>query len=432
MRSLLRALEHRNYRLFFAGQSVSLVGTWITRVTTSWLVWRLTQSPEMLGLLGFLGHLPTLLLAPVAGVWVDRLDRHGLLVVTQACAMLQSFALAALTLFGVVEVWHIFVLQALQGVINAFDMPTRQALLVDLVDERADLPNAIALNSSMVNGSRLVGPSIAGVLIAMLGEGWCFFLDGLSYGAVIASLLVMRGIVRRPARKSCRLLGELLDGLNYVRGFMPIRALLLLLALLGLVGMPYAVLLPIIATQTLGGGPHTLGFLMGAMGAGATLSALYLASRRSVVGLGRLIPMAASVFGLGLMGVGISAVPAVSISLMVLVGMGFMLQLASSNTLIQTLVRDDMRGRVMALYAVAFMGMTPFGSLAAGAIAARVGAPLTLVGAGVICLLGAIAFARKLPELRKQVRPIYQEKGILPALAGGLGHAAAVEEEVAP
>jgi MFS family permease len=432
MRSLLRALEHRNYRLFFAGQSVSLVGTWITRVTTSWLVWRLTQSPEMLGLLGFLGHLPTLLLAPVAGVWVDRLDRHGLLVVTQACAMLQSFALAALTLFGVVEVWHIFVLQALQGVINAFDMPTRQALLVDLVDERADLPNAIALNSSMVNGSRLVGPSIAGVLIAMLGEGWCFFLDGLSYGAVIASLLVMRGIVRRPARKSCRLLGELLDGLNYVRGFMPIRALLLLLALLGLVGMPYAVLLPIIATQTLGGGPHTLGFLMGAMGAGATLSALYLASRRSVVGLGRLIPMAASVFGLGLMGVGISAVPAVSISLMVLVGMGFMLQLASSNTLIQTLVRDDMRGRVMALYAVAFMGMTPFGSLAAGAIAARVGAPLTLVGAGVICLVGAIAFARKLPELRKQVRPIYQEKGILPALAGGLGHAAAVEEEVAP
>ncbi|MGE0081531.1 MAG: MFS transporter, partial [Thiohalomonadaceae bacterium] len=303
---MVRALRYRNYRLFFTGQSISLVGSWMTRLTTHWLVWRLTQSPEMLGLVAFIGHLPTLLLAPVAGVWVDRLDRHRLLIVTQVLAMLQVSALALLTLTDLVQVWHVIALQLVQGVITSFDMPTRQSLLVDLVDDRADLPNAIALNSTMVNGSRLIGPSLAGVLIAWVGEGWCFLVDALSYLAVIASLLAMHGLVRRPARKSYRVWHELVEGFGYVRGFMPIRSILLLLALIGFVGMPYTVLLPVIATGVLGGGSHTLGFLMGAVGLGATCGAQYLASRRSVLGLGKLIPVAAATFGISLVGLGLS------------------------------------------------------------------------------------------------------------------------------
>ncbi|MCK9531603.1 MAG: MFS transporter [Gammaproteobacteria bacterium] len=413
--AMLRALHHRNYRLFFIGQSVSLIGTWMTRLTTHWLMWRLTQSPEMLGLLGFISQAPTFLLAPLAGVWVDRLDRHRLLVLTQVLAMLQVFTLAALALFGHIQVWHVFALQLLHGVIVAFDIPTRQALLVDLVDDRADLPNAIALNSSMVNGSRLIGPSVAGVLIAWVGEGWCFFLDGLSYLAVIASLLAMRGLSHRRAPTAHKVLRELVDGLSYVRRFAPIRDILLLLALIGLVGMPYAVLLPVIATEVLGGGPHTLGFLMGAIGVGATCGALYLAARRSVLGLGRLIPLATGTFGLGLMALGLSRSFALSLGVMVLAGIGFMLHMASSNTLIQTLVRDDMRGRVMALYTVAFIGTAPFGSLIAGAVAARIGASATVTACGALCLLGAVAFGGGLPRLRAIVTPIYVERGILPA-----------------
>lgn len=417
MKHMVRALRYRNYRLFFAGQSISLVGAWITALTTQWLVWRLTQSPGMLGLVAFVSHIPTLLLAPLAGVWVDKVNRHRLLVVTQSLAMVQVSTLAILTLTGVVQVWHVVALQMVHGVIIAFDIPTRQSLLVDLVDDRADLPNAIALNSTMVNGSRLVGPSLAGVLIAWVGEGWCFFIDALSYLAVIASLLAMRNLVHRPTRKSYRLWRELVDGFGYVRGFMPIRAMLLLLALIGFMGMPYTVLLPIISTHVLDGGSHTLGFLMGAVGLGATCGALYLAARRTVVGLGTLIPLAAGTFGTGLIGVGLSTSLPLSLGLMFLTGLGFMLSLASSNTLIQTLVRDDMRGRVMALYTVAFMGLTPIGSLLAGALAAHIGAPLTMILCGSFCLLGALTFSRKLPELRDRVRPIYLQKGILPAAA---------------
>lgn len=427
--SLLRALKHRNYRLYFGGQSISLVGTWMTRLTTAWLVWRLTRSAGMLGLLGFLGQIPTLLLASVAGVWVDRLNRHRLLVVTQSLSMLQSFALAVLALSGLIQVWEIFALQAFQGAVNAFDMPTRQALLVDLVEDRADLANAIALNSSMVNGARLIGPSIAGLLIAGVGEGWCFFADGVSYLAVIGSLLAMRIAVRRPAAKRSRVWRDLVEGFRYVRRFAPIRSILLLLGLVGLVGMSYSVLLPIIASRTLHGGAHTLGFLMGAMGIGALVGALYLASRRSVVGLGRLIPLAVGTFGVSLIALGLSRWTVVSLALMVFTGIGFMIHMASSNTLIQTLVREDMRGRVMALYAMAFMGMTPFGSLLAGAVASRIGAPLTILSAGAICLLGAAAFARKLPALRAIVRPLYVEQGILPAIANGLSDATAAEEQ---
>ncbi len=428
--ALLRALRHRNYRLFFAGQGVSLIGTWVTRVATSWLVWRLTNSAGMLGIVGFTGQIPTFLLGSFAGVWVDRLDRYRVLVTTQVLAMVQSFVLATLALTGVIQIWHILALQAFQGVINSFDTPARQSFLIDMIEDKSDLPNAIALNSSIVNGARLIGPSIAGLVIAWIGEGWCFLGDGVSYVAVIASLLLMH--VSRRQRPSTRknVLQDLRDGYRYTFGFAPIRAVLLLLALVSLVGMPYTVLLPVIAARTLHGGAHTLGFLMGATGVGALGGALYLASRRTVVGLGRLIPIAASLFGAGLIAFGLSRALWLSLPLMLVTGVGFMLQMASSNTVIQTLVREDMRGRVMAFYAMAFMGMAPFGSLMAGAVASRIGAPETVTIGGIICIVGALGFWRQLPRLRAIVRPIYVEKGILPEVATGLGTATGLREGV--
>jgi MFS family permease len=426
---LMRALGHRNYRLFFSGQSISLVGTWMTRLTVSWLVWRLTHSVEMLGLVGFAGQFPTFLLAPFAGVWVDLTDRFRVLVATQVFSMIQSFLLAALALTGVIQIWHIVLLQIVQGAINAFDIPARQSSMIDMIGDPKDLPNAIALNSSMVNGARLVGPSIAGLLIAWVGEGWCFFIDGVSYIAVIASLLAMHMVRRhRPAERR-GVLRELHDGLSYAFGFVPIRAVLLLLALLSLAGMPYTVLLPAIVVDVLHGGPHTLGFMTGAVGFGALAGAFYLMSRRTVIGLGRLIPAAAGLFGTSLVLFSFSHTLLPSLCLMFLAGVGFMVHMAASNTIIQTIVREDMRGRVMAFYAMAFMGMAPFGSLLAGAVAARLGSSDTVLAGGVICLCGAFLFWRKLPELRKAIRPIYVEKGILPELATGLGNAASLEQE---
>jgi MFS family permease len=428
--TLLRALRHRNYRLFFTGQSISLIGTWMTNLAATWLLWRLTHSAEMLGLLGFSAQVPTFVLASIAGVWVDRLNRHRLLVITQTLAMIQAFTMAALALSETIQVWEIFALQLALGVVNAFDMPTRQSLLVDLLEDRGDLSNAVALNSSMVNAARLIGPSIAGVLIAAVGEGWCFFADGVSYIAVITSLLLMRVAVRpRPAQRK-RVLHDLRDGFRYVYQFLPIRFILLLLALVGIAGMPYRVLMPVIAGRTLQGGAHTLGFLMAAMGAGALMGALYLASRTSVLGLGRLIPYAAGTFGLSLAGVGLSRSLPLSLVLMMIMGVGFMIHLAASNTLIQTLVREEMRGRVMSLYLMAFMGMATFGSLLSGAVAGLIGTPFTLVGGGLLCLIGAVVFGWKLPSLRAHVRPIYIEKGILPGVAETLRDATVMREEV--
>jgi MFS family permease len=428
--AILRALRHRNYRLFFGGQSVSLVGTWITRVATSWLVYRLTGSAVMLGLVGFFGQIPTFLLAPFAGVWVDRLNRYRVLVLTQVVSMLQSFALAALALGGGIRVWHVLALNVVQGIVNAFDTPARQAFLVEMVEDRADLPNAIALNSSMVNGSRLIGPSVAGVVIAAVGEGWCFLADGISYVAVIASLLFMRVQVRQREPTRTRVMHEMAEGFRYAFGFMPIRAALLLLALVSLMGMPYTVLMPVIAAQTLHGGAHTLGFLMGASGVGALAGALWLASRRSVLGLGRVIPIATAIFGAGLVAFGASRSLWLSLLLMVFTGGGFMVQMAASNTIIQTVVREELRGRVMAFYTMAFMGTAPFGSLLAGSVAARFGAPRTIMVGGVACIAGALLFARKLPELRAAVRPIYVQRGILPELAEGVGSATALRQEM--
>jgi MFS family permease len=427
--SLLRALSHRNYRLFFAGQGTSLVGTWITRVATSWLVYRLTGSAAVLGIVGFAGQIPTFLLAPLAGVWVDRWSRYRVLVSTQVLSMLQSFALAWLALAGTIDVTHILLLSAFQGVINAFDTPARQAFVVEMVDDRADLPNAIALNSSMVNGARLIGPSVAGLLIAAASEGWCFLLDGFSYLAVIASLMMMRLARPQPRASHQRVLHELGDGFRYAFGFAPIRSVLLLLTLISLMGMPYTVLMPLMAARVLHGGPNTLGFLMGATGMGALGGAVYLASRRSVVGLGGVIPAAAMLFGGGLIAFSLSRTIALSLVLMVLTGTGFMVQLASSNTIIQTIVREEMRGRVMAFYAMAFIGTAPFGSLLAGGLAERLGAPHTILLGGCACVLAGVVFRRQLPRLREQVVPIYVERGILPEIATGLSDAAALGDE---
>ena len=425
---MLRALRHRNYRLFFGGQSVSLIGTWMTRLATSWLVYRLTHSALLLGVVSFAGQIPTFLLAPFAGVWVDRWNRHRVLVVTQVLAMLQSFALAALALANIITVWDVLWLSVFQGLINAFDMPARQAFVVQMVEDRRDLGNAIALNSSMVNMARLIGPSVAGMVIAAVGEGYCFLIDGISYLAVIASLFLMNITALPKSRAARSTFAELRDGWNYVSGFPPIRSILLLLGLISLMGMPYTVLMPIFAGKILGGGPHTLGFLMGAVGVGALTAAFRLAARRSVLGLGRLTAISAAVFGAGLVVFSRSHWLWLSLILMFVVGIGMMQQMASSNTILQTIVEEDKRGRVMSYYAMAFTGMAPFGSLLAGTVANRIGAPDTLLITGACCIAGSIWFGRELPEIRRLVRPIYQELGILPKMATGLQQASQQEE----
>jgi len=420
LRFALRALSHRNYRLFFAGQTVSLIGTWLTRIATSWLVYRLTGSATLLGVIAFCGLVPTFVLSPIAGVIVDRHSRHRVIVITQVLSMLQSFALAALSLAGVITVAEVAGLQLLQGVINAFDTPARQAFVVEMVEDRADLSNAIALNSSMFNGARLLGPSIAGVLIAVIGEGGCFLLDGISYVAVIGSLLAMKVKPFVPAGGRKHVLHELREGFHYAAGSAPIRAMLVLLSIVSLVGMPYTVLMPVMATLRLHGGAHTLGFLMAAVGLGALGGAIRLAVRRTVLGLGRTIVTMAATFGVTLILFAASRALWLSLPLLVAVGFSMMLQTASTNTILQTILEERMRGRVMAFYTMAVMGTAPFGALIAGALAARVGAPWTIAAGGALCALASSWFALQLPALRRELRPIYQKLGILPEVAKGL------------
>jgi MFS family permease len=412
---ITRALRSRNFRLFFGGQSVSLVGTWITRVATSWLVYRLTGSVLLLGVVGFCGQIPTLLLAPIAGVWVDRWDRHRILLVTQVLSMLQSLALALLVFTSTITVAYILALQLVQGIINAFDTPARQAFVVVMVEDRADLPNAIALNSSMVNASRIIGPSIGGVIIAAVGEGWCFMIDAISYLAVIASLLAMEVPPRAPARRDTRVLDELRVGFRYVSRFAAVRSALLLLSLVSIMGMPYTVLMPALATNLLHGGPHTLGFLMTASGVGALGGALYLASRRTVLGLGRVMVWSTTVFGAGLVAFSFARTLWVALAVLPAVGAGMMITMAATNTVLQTVVEEELRGRVMAFYTMAFLGTAPIGSLLAGVAGARVGPTTTIFIGGVCCLAAAAWFARRLPALRLEVRPIYLERGIIAA-----------------
>ncbi len=409
-----RALKHRNFRLFFGGQSISLIGTWMTRIATSWLVYRLTGSALLLGTVSFAGQIPTFLFSPFAGVWVDRLDRRQVLVWTQTLSMVQSLALAALTLSHHITIPLLLALSVMQGIINAFDMPGRQSFMVQMVEDRRDLSNAIAINSSMVNMARLVGPSLAGMLIAVSSEGWCFLVDGISYLAVIASLLLMRLNIAPVKHTSASMFADLKVGWTYVSEFLPVRTILLLFAVVSLMGMPFVVLMPIFAARVLHGGPHTLGFLMGAMGVGALVSALALAARKSVLGLVRMIPLAATVFGLGLIGFGLSRVFWLSMIMVLIAGMGMMQGMAGSNTIIQTLVPEDKRGRVMSNYTMAFVGMAPFGSLLAGSLAHAIGAPWTVIANGSAVLLGAAWFWTQLPAVRREIRPIYREMGILP------------------
>jgi MFS family permease len=423
LRAMARALRHRNYRLFFAGQSLSLIGTWLTQIATSWLVYRLTGSALLLGVVSFASQAPTFFLAPIAGVWLEHARRRDVLVCTQALAMLQSGLLAFFALSGTIDVPHVLALAAFQGVITAIDMPARQAFVSELVGSRADLANAVALNSSMVHAARLVGPSIGGFLIAWVGEGYCFLIDAVSYVAVLGSLFAMRIPPRARAELRLGLWKELRSGFVYAAQFAPIRTLLSLLAITSLVGMPYSVLMPVLAREILHGEASTLGALMAASGFGALTGALYLASRHSVLGLGRVIAATSLAFGAALAGLAASRSIGLTLAISALAGGTMMVQMAASNTVLQTIVDEDKRGRVMSFFAMAVFGTMPFGSLLSGALAERIGAPLTLVCGGACCMLAALAFARVLPALREHVRPVYQRLGILPEIASGVAEA---------
>ncbi|MCE5325576.1 MAG: MFS transporter [Planctomycetaceae bacterium] len=427
-RTLVRALGHRNYKLFFLGQGTSLIGTWVQRTALAWLVYRMTGSEWLLGVVGFAGSILTFLVAPFAGVLADRVNRRGALILTQVLAMVQAFALGALALSGAIEVWHIIALAAVMGLINAFDIPIRQSFVVEMLEKKDDLPNAIALNSFLVNAAKLVGPVLAGWLIYVLspaqtaaasenyralGEGRAFLINGATFLAVVAALLAMR--VRpgppRPPRRG--ILHTLREGLNYSMGFAPIRAILLLLALTSLLGTPYTVLLPVFAKDIFHGGPATLGFLTAATGLGALAGGVLLAWRTSARGLGRIMAAASVLFAAALALFALSANLYLSLSLLVVVGFAFMIQMVASNTLLQTIVDDDKRGRVMSLYTVCFMGMMPFGSLLSGWLAHWLGAPgAVLVGAGG-CAAAGIAFALRLPALGRATHPIYIQKGLI-------------------
>ena len=413
IRSVFRSLKYPNYRLFFAGQSISLVGTWVQRMALPWLVYSQTKSVFMLGFVTFMGQIPTFLLAPFAGVLSDRFNRYYMLIGLQTLAMAQAIVLAILVLTNRIELWQIIALSGLLGCINAFDIPTRQSFVVKMVNDKADLSNAIALNSSMVNGAKLLGPSIAGILIATVGEGYCFLINAISYVFVILSLLLMKiGPIEKRLRKT-NLFSDLKDGFSYAFGFVPICYIILLLALVSIMSMPYLVLMPVIAKEMLHGTSLTYGFLMGASGAGALAGALYLASRKSVLGLGEIIPMATFILSIGIIGFAFSRNVYISIAFLVITGLGLMLQLASSNTIIQTIVAEDKRGRVMSIYTMAFMGTAPFGSFMAGSLAKLIGASFTLLIGGLVCMAGAVLFYLKLPEIRRNVRPIYISLGVI-------------------
>jgi MFS family permease len=420
LRLVFRSLGYRNYRLFFFGQSLSLIGTWMQRIALPWLVYQQTGSAFLLGLVGFAGQIPTLLLGPFAGVLTDRWNRYTILIATQILAMMQAFVLVVLYFTGAIQVWHIILLGFLLGSINAFDMPARQAFVVEMVTKKDDLGNAIALNSSMVNSARLIGPSIAGILIAATGEGVCFLVNGLSYIFVIVSLLMMKLTKKETKQKEKRVLHELKEGLSYVFGFAPLRSIILLLGLVSLMGMSHVVLMPVFAKTILHGGPHTFGFLMGASGIGALAGALTLASRKGVLGLEKIIPLAACFFGAGLIALSLSRIILLSMALMLITGFGMIMLMASSNTVLQTIVDDDKRGRMMSFYMIAFLGTAPFGSLMAGGLASRIGAPLTLMLGGMAVLTGAVCFASRLTELKKRIHPIYIRLGILPEVASGI------------
>jgi len=408
-----RALRHRNYRLFIAGQGTSQIGTWLSKFATSWMAWVLTGSPLMVGLVTFFNNAPTPLIAPFAGVFVDRMNRHRVVIVTQICAALQSAALAAFAFTGTMTVWHLILLGAAQGVINAFDMPARQSFLRQMIDDPADLPNAIALNSSMVNAAKLTGPAVAAVLVGLVGEAWCFTIDAISYVAVIGSLLAMRITRLVPPAKNTRVFADMADGFRYAMSVPLIRSVIGMLAVTSVLAGAYTSLLPVVAAKHLDGGPYTLGILMSSAGLGALSGALYLASRTTVLGFGRMIGIVTMGCSIGMMALELAGTTAIAAVLLFIIGMCLMIQMAATNTIVQTITPPDKLGRVMSLYLVAFTGGMPLGAAIEGSAAEHIGAVHTFALAGLVCFVAALWFQRSLPGLRAQTRPLYVQLGIL-------------------
>ncbi|MGD0572430.1 MAG: MFS transporter [Sedimentisphaerales bacterium] len=421
---IFRSLRYRNYRLFFIGQIISLIGTWTQQIALPWLVYRLTGSKFLLGVVGFATQIPAFLLAPVAGVMADRWNRYRIILATQTLSMLQALLLAILFFTGHISIPNIILLAVFLGLINAFDMPTRQSFVIAMVENKEDLSNAIALNSMMFNSARLIGPAIAGIIIAASNEGVCFAINAVSFLFVIASLLMMKITPTKvnPDRK--HILLEFREGLAHVSSFTPLKYLILLLALVSFTGMSYTVLMPVFADKMLHGGPGTFGLLMSFAGIGAMTGAAYLASRKNVRGLLKIIPLAIAAFGFGLILISFSSTLWFALPLMFVIGLGMMTQMAASNTIIQTIVDDDKRGRIMSFYVMAFIGTAPFGSLMAGTLAEKIGVPYTLAIGGSLCVLGAAVFALKLPDMRKNIRPIYVKLGIIPQMSSGIQQAA--------
>ena len=380
----------------------------------------MTESTVLLGLVSFAGQIPTFLLAPFAGVLTDKFNKYNVLLVTQIISMLQAFALAILALTGIIEVWHIVILSIILGSVNAFDVPSRHSFLIEMVGRKEDLGNAVALNSMMFNGARLIGPSIAGLMLVTTGEGICFLINAISYIFVIISLLMMNVPKKKLKEKTGSLIKDLNEGWAYTFGFAPIKHIILLLGLVSLMGTSYQVLMPVFARDILKGGSDTYGFLMGSAGLGALIGALFLASRESVIKLGRVIPIAAAGFGTMLVALSFTRLMSFSLLFMLFIGVGLMLHTAASNTILQTITEDDKRGRVMSFYTMAIMGTAPFGSLLSGALAKLIGTPLTIMFGGLCCMVGALLFYRKLPELKRKVRPVYVKMGIIPEVATGL------------
>ncbi len=456
--STFRALNHRNYRLFFGGQGISLTGTWMTRVATSWLVYEITGQDWILGIVSFAGQIPILIVAPLAGAWVEQANRYRILIATQALSMIQSFALAALSLAHVIDVWQIIVLATMQGLINAVDTPARQAFLVEMIEDRRDLSNAIALNSSMFNGARLIGPSIAGLLYAEVGAGYCFLIDGISYIAVIAALLAMRVKPHIDRPRQHNIWHDLVEGFFYVYRLTPLRAIFLLLGLVSVFGVPYGTLMPVFAdaiardevghvvhadvptrsgvasgpkSELSAAGARIYGFLLAATGTGALCGALFLATRSSIVGLGRVIAYNAMMFSISVIIFAFSRWLWLSLLTSFTAGFGMMAHMAASNTIVQTVVDDDKRSRVMGFYTTTVLGMTPIGSLFASGLVVLLnrtlrtaggswGAGYTVAIGGAISLVGAMLFMVRLPALRKAARPMLERAGVLPQIATGL------------
>jgi MFS family permease len=417
---IFRSLKYKNYRLFFAGQSISLIGTWMQRIAMPWLVYNMTGSVLLLGIVGFVGQIPAFLLSPVAGVFTDKWNRYHVLLISQILLMVQAVLLAWLTLSGLIQVWHIMVLSVFAGCVGSFDIPSRHSFVIDMVERKEHLGNAIALNSLMFNSARLIGPSVAGIILVTSGEGVCFLINAVSYFFVISSLLMMKLKVRKTSAGRTKVLREIKIGFNYTFGFPPIKHIILLLGVVSLMGMSYSVLMPVFAKEILHGGSNTYGFLMGASGLGALLGALFLASRESVLKLGRLIPGAAILFGTSLLFLSVTRYFPLALLLMVFIGLGMMLQAAASNTIIQTITDDDKRGRVMSFYTMAIMGIAPFGSLLAGSMAKIIGTPGTIFAGGIATIIGGLFFLKRLPGLKKMVRPIYIKLGVIPEVAAGI------------